>query len=392
VTRHEIKVAAISTLSGILAADFGSLVPGVKAYFSMVDAHGGVDGRKIVLAYDLDDAGLASQFQSATHTAIDQDHAFAVAVSSYWFTPSYFAATCTPTYGYNVDGNWAGPPNLFAAGGSVLTLRTIAPAVAYLVDRTRSKSIAILAYGVSTSSDLCRTTGDLLRRAGYRVSFTDLQLPPIDANLAPDVQRIQRAGADFVISCMTVTGNVGLARDIQQYGLHVHQLWFDGADASVVKKYTKLLQGVYFDVQTVPESAATRFPGVYPGLTTYLKAMKRYAPGYADNALALDGWVSAALMVAGIEAAGRHLTQASVVAATNRITDFTAGGLQEPVDWKTAHTLPTRVACSAFEQVKGTVVAPALGKGKQVFLCFEVSKVRHPHPVAPPPGLPGPRG
>ena len=392
VTRHEIKVAAISTLSGILAADFGSLVPGVKAYFSMVDAHGGVDGRKIVLAYDLDDAGLASQFQSATHTAIDQDHAFAVAVSSYWFTPSYFAATCTPTYGYNVDGNWAGPPNLFAAGGSVLTLRTIAPAVAYLVDRTRSKSIAILAYGVSTSSDLCRTTGDLLRRAGYRVSFTDLQLPPIDANLAPDVQRIQRAGADFVISCMTVTGNVGLARDIQQYGLRVHQLWFDGADASVVKKYTKLLQGVYFDVQTVPESAATRFPGVYPGLTTYLKAMKRYAPGYADNALALDGWVSAALMVAGIEAAGRHLTQASVVAATNRITDFTAGGLQEPVDWQTAHTQPTRVACSAFEQVRGTVVAPALGRGKQVFLCFEVSKVRHPQPVAPPPGLPGPRG
>ena len=392
VTRHEIKVAAISTLSGILAADFGSLVPGVKAYFSMVDAHGGVDGRKIVLAYDLDDAGLASQFQSATHTAIDQDHAFAVAVSSYWFTPSYFAATCTPTYGYNVDGNWAGPPNLFAAGGSVLTLRTIAPAVAYLVDRTRSKSIAILAYGVSTSSDLCRTTGDLLRRAGYRVSFTDLQLPPIDANLAPDVQRIQRAGADFVISCMTVTGNVGLARDIQQYGLHVHQLWFDGADASVVKKYTRLLQGVYFDVQTVPESAATRFPGVYPGLTTYLKAMKRYAPGYADNALALDGWVSAALMVAGIEAAGRHLTQASVVAATNRITDFTAGGLQEPVDWQTAHTQPTRVACSAFEQVRGTVVAPALGRGKQVFLCFEVSKVRHPQPVAPPPGLPGPRG
>ena len=49
-TRTEIKVAAISTQTGILAADFGSLVPGVRAYFDMVDAHGGVDGRKIVLA------------------------------------------------------------------------------------------------------------------------------------------------------------------------------------------------------------------------------------------------------------------------------------------------------------------------------------------------------
>ena len=391
VTRTQIKVAAISTLSGILAADFGSLVPGIKAYFDMVDAHGGVDGRKVVLAYDLDDEGLSSQFQTDARTAIEQDHAFAVVVSSYWFTPSYFVATCTPTYGDNVDGNWSGSPNLYAAGGSVLTLKTIVPAVAYLVDRTRSKSVAILAYNVSTSSDLCRTTGQLLRAAGYRVSFTDLRLPPIDANLTPDVQRLQRAGADFVVSCMTVTGNVALARDIQQYGLHVHQLWFDGADATVVKRYRGLLQGVYFDVQSVPETAARLYPGVYPGLQTYLKAMGRYSPGYADNALSLVGWESAALLVAGIRASRSHLTQAGVVSATNRFTDYTAGGLQQPVDWKTAHYLGTKESCTAFEEVKGVHAVPVLGKGKQVFLCFATSHVRHPEPVEPPRGIPGPR-
>jgi ABC-type branched-subunit amino acid transport system substrate-binding protein len=392
VTASEIKVAAISTLTGVLAADFGSLVPGIRAYFDLVDSHGGVDGRKVVLAYDLDDAGLSSQFQADTHTAIDQDHAFAVAVSSYWFTPTYFARTCTPTYGYNVDGNWAGAPNLFASGGSVLTLKTVVPEVAYLIDRTKSKSVAILAYDVSTSSDLCRTTGNLLRAAGYDVSFTDLKLTPIDANVTPDVERMQRAGADFVVSCMTVTGNVSLARAIQQYGLHVHQLWFDGADATVVKKYQSLLQGVYFDVQNVPETSASEFPGLYPGLVSYLRAMNRYSPGYADNALALDGWEAAALMVAGIKAAGHHLTQASVVAATNRMTAFTAGGLQEPVDWEIAHTQPTAEACGAFEEVKGKAVEPALGKGKEVYLCFDTGKVRHPEPVAPPRGIPGPEG
>jgi ABC-type branched-subunit amino acid transport system substrate-binding protein len=390
VTRTEIKVAAISTLSGVLAADFGSLVPGIKAYFDMVDAHGGVGGRKIVLAYDLDDEGLSSQFQTDARTAIEQDHAFAVAVSSYWFTPSYFVATCTPTYGYNVDGNWSGAPNLYAAGGSVLTLKTIVPAVAYLIDRTRSKSVAILAYNVSTSSDLCQTTGKLLRAAGYHVSFTDLRLPPIGANLTPDVQRLQRAGADFVVSCMTVTGNVALARDIHQYGLHVHQLWFDGADETVVKKYKDLLQGIYFDVQNVPETAARLYPGVYPGLESYLRAMRRYSPGYADNALSLDGWESAALIVDGIRAASPHLTQAAVVGATNRLTDFTAGGLEEPVDWETAHFLATRESCTAFEEVKGANVVPVLGTGKEVYLCFSTSDVRHPKPVALPPGIPGP--
>lgn len=389
VTASQIKVATISTLSGLLAADFGSFVPGVKAYFDMVNAHGGVDGRKMDLAYNLDDAGLSSQFQTDTHTAIDQDHAFAVAVSSYWFTPSYFASTCTPTYGYDVDGNWSGPANLFAAGGSVLTLKTITPAVSYLIDKTKSTSIAILAYNVSTSSDLCQTTGSLLRKAGYHVSFTDLKLSPIGADLTPDVQRMQQDGSDFVISCMTVTGNIALARALQQYGLHVKQLWFDGADATVVKKYRSILQGVYFDVQNVPETAAKVDPGTYPGLVTYLHAMNRYAPGYANNALALDGWESAALMVAGIKAAGKHLTQASVVAATNRLTDFTAGGLQEPVNWQTAHTLATRVSCTAYEVVKAGAVLPALDKGHAVYNCFTSRKVKDPKPVAPPVGIPG---
>ena len=39
-------------------------------------------------------------------------------VASYWFTPNYFVETKTPTYGYNVSGNWANAPNLFGAGGN----------------------------------------------------------------------------------------------------------------------------------------------------------------------------------------------------------------------------------------------------------------------------------
>ncbi len=83
----------------------------------MINAEGGINGRKLMLAYNLDDGGNPSQFTQLTHTLIDQDHAFAVMVAAYWFTPNYFVETGTPTYGYNVSGNWQGPPNLFAAGG-----------------------------------------------------------------------------------------------------------------------------------------------------------------------------------------------------------------------------------------------------------------------------------
>ncbi|MGH9089462.1 MAG: ABC transporter substrate-binding protein [Acidimicrobiales bacterium] len=389
VTSSSIKIAAISTRTGPISADFNGLVPGLEAYFKTVDAKGGVNGRKITLAYDLDTAGLSTQFETATHTAIDQDHAFAVAVSSFWFSPTYFVSTCTPTYGYNINGNWTKAPNLFGATGSTQTYDTIDPAVAYLLDKSKAKSIGVLAYSVSTSNAVCKAAIKRLEGAGYDVAFTDLQLPPVNANVTPDVQRMQQAGVDFVLSCMTVTGNVSLARAVQQYGLHVKQLWFDGADQAVVSKYHSLLQGVYFNVQHVPVAAAKQNPENYPGSVAYLQAMKKYEPNFVGSELAVQGWESAALMVAGIKAAGKDLTQAAVVAATNHLVNFTAGGLIQPVSWATAHTTVSPVSCSAFEQVKGTSVVPALAKGKQVFLCFTTSRMRHPSPVPPPPGTPG---
>jgi ABC-type branched-subunit amino acid transport system substrate-binding protein len=386
VTAKRIDVGAISTLSGPISADFAPLVKGVQAYFDMVDARGGVRGRKIDLAYDLDDGGTPGRFVSLAHTVVDQDHAFAVLASSYFFNPTYFTSTCTPTYGYNVTGDWAGPPNLFGSGGSVQTYNSILPEIAYLLDKTKSTSLAVLAYNVSSSSAACQTAVNRLTAAGYHISYTDLKLPPVNADVTPDVQHILAAKSDFVLSCMTVNGNISLARAVKQYGLKVKQLWLNGGDQSALDHYTSLMQGVYFLIQHVPLTADQK---VYPGLKEYLSAMKKYEPAYVGTETAIQGWESAALLVAGIRAAGKTPTQANLVKVTNQMTTFTADGLMTPVDWTLTHVKATPPFCSAFTQAQGTVLRPVLTRGKQVFLCFG-PRVRHPAPVAPKPGTPGP--
>ena len=137
VTPTEIKVGSVSTLTGSIAANFSAFAPGMQAYFKMLNAKGGVNGRKLVLAYDLDDVGNPTTFTQLAHTLIQQDHVFAVAASTYWFTPGLFVQTKTPTYGYNVSGNWNGPDNLFAAGGSVqdYAVRTAGRRVHHQEDR-----------------------------------------------------------------------------------------------------------------------------------------------------------------------------------------------------------------------------------------------------------------
>src|SRR5258706_15521466 len=55
VSSTEIKVAAITTNSNNPTGSYAPLADGIKAYFAMINAGGGIYGRKLTLAIDRDD-------------------------------------------------------------------------------------------------------------------------------------------------------------------------------------------------------------------------------------------------------------------------------------------------------------------------------------------------
>ena len=289
----------MSTLTGPIASNFESLVPGIQAYYDYVNAHGGVDGRKIELTYNTDDTGNPSQDTALEHTLVDQDHVFAVAgVATAFFTPTYFVQTCTPTFGYNVTGNWSGPPNLFAAGGSVQDYAAGDPAWIYLIHKTvKNPSVGVLAYGIAASNGSCNQAVSSFKKAGIKVSYVDTSVA-YGGSVIPDTERMKADGTNFVLSCMDVNGNISLARGIKQYGIQAKQLWLNGNDQSTLNQYSDLMQGVYFNIQHVPFSASLKD---YPGLAQYIAAMKKYQPKWVYDEVALQGWQSASLLVAGLE-------------------------------------------------------------------------------------------
>ncbi len=389
VTSNSITVGTISTQTGTLAANFSSLIYGERAYYDYIDAQGGVNGRKIDYKYQLDDGGNPTTFNQLANTLINQDHVFAVTgVGTAFFSPNLFVESGTPTYGYNVTGNWANAPNLFAAGGSVQYYPAGAPAVAYLARRTHSKSIAVVAYDVAASANACQAGETALKAAGYDVSYSDLQVSYPGSTVATDVERMKAAGSDLVVSCMDVQGNINMARAIKQYGLHMTQLWLNGNDQSTLNENKSLMQGIYFSISHVPFIAPQ---SEYPGLKLYETEMKKYEPSYVDDELALQGWESAALFVQGVKMAGNDLTQANVINADNSLTAFTAGGLRTPTNWKDAgHTGHAPPYCSAYIKVVGDQYVPTLNQGKNVFVCFESIDPKK-NPVYPlPPGTPTP--
>jgi len=390
VSSNAITVGTISTQTGTLAANSSSVIYGERAYFDYINAQGGVNGRKIDYRYALDDGGNPTTSNQLANTLINQDHVFAVTgVATIFFSPNFFVESGIPTYGYNVTDNWAGPANLFAAGGSVQYYPAGVAEFAYVARRTQSKpSIAIVAYGVAASADACQATETALKGAGYDISYVDLNINYPGTTVAIDVERMRQAGSNFVLSCMDVQGNVNMARAIQQYGLKATQLWLNGNDVSTLRANKSLMQGVYFATYHVPFTAPTR---LYPGLTLYLQQMKKYEPEYVYNELAIQGWESAALFVQGVKAAGSNLTWANLIKKTNAITSFTAGGLTAPVNWAVGgHSGHAPPYCVAYVVAKGTQYVPVLNKGQNVFNCFQSPSPRA-NPVFPvPPGTPAP--
>ncbi len=250
------------------------------------------------------------------------------------------------------------------------------------------KSIALVAYGIASSSDACAAGALGLASAGYNVSYTDFKISYPGTTVATDVQRMKQAGSQLVVSCMDVQGNISMARAIKQYGVNIKQLWLNGNDQSTLNQNESLMQGVYFDTFHVPFTAPQ---SKFPGLKTYLAVMKRFEPNYAYDEVAIQGWESAALFIQGLKMAGKNPTQQAVINADNSLTAFTANGLTTPTNWKVGgHSGHAPPYCGAYIQAVGDKYVSVFDRTKSsVFVCFGAADPKNPTPIVPPAGTPG---
>ncbi len=403
VSADTIVVGGLASLTGPLPADFAPAIAGAEAYFDTVNAQGGVNGRRIDLAYRIDDQSDPASDAAAARTLVEQDHVFAVVPVA---TPSFsggpfLASHDVPTFGLNVNPNadWAGP-SMFGNTGSYTNFKGAQLQSAYLAERHHVQNAAVIAYNISQSVQGCDSVLYAFRKYGVHVAFADLSVPVPAFNLSADVTRMKANHVDMVVSCLDLTGNVLLADTMQEQGLTgVTQFWFDGYDESALRQFHSAMQGVYFFLSNVPFEVATLDPGTYPGMDRFIAALKRYQPSTEPGEAALSGWQSADLFVAGLKKIGRDVTRTRLIAAINRLTDYTADGIDAPIDWRVAHRAGwPPYNCGVFVQVQSVRFVPVYGTAgtpSSVFSCFPSPDPKHaplvpldPLPKGVPP-LPG---
>lgn len=382
VSSAEIKIGSLAAITGPLGNQYAPIADGVEAYIDMINDQGGVDGRKIVMVAKLDDATNPSRDIAQAQALNDQYKVFAIVGVATPLFPAgtYLGQNGVPTFGWNVNPEWAGPPSLYGEKGSYLDFTGVSPLpTPYLASKLHVTKVGTLAYNVPQSQDCAVGSANSYKKYGQDVVFQDTSLPFGTTNIDADLQRMKRSGVQLVGTCMDPTGNVLLARGAQEAGLHIYQYWPNGYDQQTLQQYGSLMNGVYLAQDFTPFEAAS----TSPGMQQFLQQMKLRFPHDQISEVELAGWINANLFVDGLKAVGQDLTRSKLVAAINNITNFTANGIwatQSPINWKYAHTARSPGPdCVAFLQVQNGKFVPVFGTATDPFVCIDHFATTLPH-------------
>ena len=137
VTDDEIKVGGVASVDNPLGGKYGDSFEGVKAYFDMINASGGIYGRELELVAERDDKA----FNNSTEVeALLTEDIFAVLpVATLLFTGAQkLVDEGIPTFGWIINPEWEGSAedpkaNLFGQTGSFLCFDCASPGLPWLV-------------------------------------------------------------------------------------------------------------------------------------------------------------------------------------------------------------------------------------------------------------------
>lgn len=364
VTDDEIRFAAFGTNSNnpTGACFLDCFVDGINAYFAFRNSEGGIDGHDLVLSEELDDELQNNQARALEIVAADDVFgAFsATQLASGWHD---VADAGIPLYVWGIHSvEMNGQEAIFAGNGvtcGTCTSRSL-PYAGTLVDATK---IGILGYGISEASKDCAGAArdavemyadDTGQEVGYFADDLAFGLPN---GIAPQVTAMKDAGVDFITACIDLNGMKTMAQELERQGMaDVPMLHPNTYDQAFVAEAGDLFEGDLVQVSFRPFEAD---PGD-SALSDYFEWMEE--TGAEPTEPAMQGWINADLAYQGMLAAGADFDRAGVIAATNEITDYSAGGLINPIDWSRQHTAPTQddpatngyaQECYSYVQVTG---------------------------------------
>jgi ABC-type branched-subunit amino acid transport system substrate-binding protein len=344
VTDTEIRFAAFGTQAnnplGTCVLD--CYAQGIEAYFAYRNSEGGVHGREMKLTTKLDDELGKNKERALEIVAADDVFAAfsATQVATGW---GDIAEAGIPLYTWSIHKEGM-RPGIFGYTGAICfdcTSRTI-PWLTQVAEVTK---IASLGYGISENSKLCaqgvekslELYADDLEGSPEVVYLND-DLPfGLPNGVAPEVTAMKNAGVQFVSTCLDLNGNKTIAQEMARQGMGDVPIYHPNTyNQEFIADNADLFEGDYVTAGFRPFEADAG-DSLLDEFQTWMEET-----GSDLSELAMYGWINAHTAYEGILAAGEDFSREKVIAATDAMEDFTAGGLVTAIDFGRQHDQPTQ--------------------------------------------------
>ena len=380
VTSTEIDVGSITSKTNPLGTNNSVLDDGIKGYFDLVNAKGGVWGRKLKLSTELDDQTVDNL--NVTQQLLSQNNVYAVFEAVELFSGAKLLAKAgIPTFGWNINAEWAGPPNFYPNIAPICFSKacsSMGKALPWIIKQVGAHKVALIGYNVPQSAD-AMTSGaaeitKFSQQADAKVVYADTSLQFGQTDYSVQVSKMKSSGADFLVTALDFNGDYALAKEMQKQGILDKVTFFHPNlyDAAFVQKNASLFEN---GLVLIPILALEHQP-VPPALQEYLDYA--HAHGMAITELTEEGWIAARQFVDALRAAGPDFTWAHLVGAWNQQTDYTNGGTVPPIDWTRQHNSPDasianrgKLQCVNFVRIHdGKFVGVYDDGGAKPWVCF----------------------
>ena len=383
VTDKEIDVASVTSKTSVLGGQDAKLNDGIKAYFALVNSKGGIYGRQLKLTSERDDIQVNNL--ATVEALLAQDKPYAAFIATDGFSGAKkLAAAGMPTFGWNINAEWAGPTNFFPNVAPVCfagcpLLPHILPT---LVKASGKHNVAVIAYNVPQAAGCLNGANATIKKfgpnVGAKIVFSDGSIGFGNTDWSAQVAQMKQKGADFLVTCTDGNADDAIAKEMVRQGINDKVTFYHANlyDAAFVKANAKELEGglVLAQINAVEQQPTP------PGVQEYLDYAR--ANHLEITELTMQGWIAAREFVDALKATGPNFTWANLISAWNQQKWYTAGGWLIPVDWTKQHTDPAQgdqyrsdFECGNFLKIHDGKFVPFLAKPGKPWVCFDGHKL-----------------
>ncbi len=333
VTPTQVTIGNVSGETGPLSGSFSQGGQAVQALFSAINAAGGICGRTLSLDEE-DDQQNASNNAADVQDLAPKVLAFAGSTSDAdnGGVP-FMEQGSIPDFGFAINCNRSESPDYWsAAGGSCQQVNgryyinnsVFAQAKQFGYFPTK---MAFLAYNIAISAQAAQEYAYVYQHMGGSVCYTDFSISPATASLESDVEQMQAAGCNGVITTMDVTGNAKLLQAMQQQSFTMPYVatTFDGyTPDQITDAGESAAQGLIVGIPFIPLNEPQ------PMVEMYQQQLATYEPGAQPSGFGFLSWEAAQMLVYCLIESGHNPTRATITHDVAALQNWDGGGALGP--------------------------------------------------------------